>query len=54
MGHPPYSSGSDIASSDVHMFAQMKKALRGRRFSSDEEDLGRVQNWFKTQPKYFF
>jgi hypothetical protein len=32
----------------------MKEALRGRRFSSDEEVIGAVQNWLKTQPKTFF
>jgi len=31
----------------------MKEALRGR-FSSDEEVIGAVQNWLKTQPKNFF
>jgi hypothetical protein len=32
----------------------MKEALRGRRFSSDEEVTGAVQNLLKTQPKNFF
>jgi hypothetical protein len=32
----------------------MKEALRGRRFSSDEEVTGAVQNWLKTQTKNFF
>jgi hypothetical protein len=36
------------------MFGPMKEALRGRRFSSDEEVIGAVQNWLKTQPKTFF
>jgi hypothetical protein len=36
------------------MFGQMKEALRGRRFSSDEEVTGAVQNWLKTQQKTFF
>jgi hypothetical protein len=36
------------------MFGPMKEALRGRRFSSDEEIIGAVQNWLKTQPKNFF
>jgi hypothetical protein len=31
----------------------MKEALRGRGFSSDEEVIGAVQNWLKTQPKIF-
>jgi hypothetical protein len=29
----------------------VKEALRGRRFSSDEDGFGAVQNWLKTQPK---
>jgi hypothetical protein len=33
------------------MFGPMKEALRGRRFSSDEEVIGTVQNWLKTRPK---
>jgi hypothetical protein len=32
----------------------MKEAPRGRRFSSDEQVIGTVQNWLKTQPKNFF
>jgi hypothetical protein len=36
------------------MFGPMKEALRGRRFSSDEEVIGMVQNWLKRQPKNFF
>jgi hypothetical protein len=46
--------GPDIAPSDFHMFDPMKEALRGRRFSSDEEIIGAVQNWLKTQPKNLF
>jgi len=36
------------------MFGPMKEALRGRRFSSDEEVIGAVQNWLKIQPKRLF
>jgi hypothetical protein len=36
------------------MFGPMKEALRGRRFSSDEEVIGKMQNCLKTQPKSFF
>jgi hypothetical protein len=46
--------GPDLAPSDFHMFGPMKEALRGRRFSSDEEVIGAVQNWLKTQPKISF
>jgi hypothetical protein len=31
----------------------MKEALRGRRFSSDEEVTGAVQSWLMMQPKIF-
>jgi hypothetical protein len=38
------------------MFGPMKEVLRRRkrRFSSDEEVIGVVQNWLKMQPKNFF
>jgi hypothetical protein len=32
----------------------MKEALRGRRFSPNEEVIGKMQNCLKTQPKSFF
>jgi hypothetical protein len=31
-----------------------QEALRRRRFSSDEEVIGAVQNWLKTRPKILF
>jgi hypothetical protein len=36
------------------MFDPMKEALRGRKFSSDEETTDAVQNWLKTQLRNFF
>jgi hypothetical protein len=36
------------------MFGPLKEAVRGGRFSSDEEVIGAVQNWLKKQPKNFF
>jgi hypothetical protein len=36
------------------MFGPIKEALRERTFSSDEEVIGAVQNWLKTQQKNFF
>jgi hypothetical protein len=36
------------------MFGPMKEALRGGRFSSDEEVIGAVQNRLKTRPKNVF
>ena len=35
MTRPPYSP--DLAPSDYHMFGPLKEALRGRRFTSDQE-----------------
>jgi histone-lysine N-methyltransferase SETMAR len=49
MEHPPYCP--DLAPSDFRVFGPMKVALRGRRFSSDEEVTGVAQNWLKTQSK---
>jgi hypothetical protein len=36
------------------MFGPMKEAVRGRRFSFNEEVIGAVQNLLKTLPKNFF
>jgi hypothetical protein len=36
------------------MFCPVEEALRGRRFSSNEEVIDAVKNWLKTQPKNFF
>jgi hypothetical protein len=44
----------DLSPSDFRMFGPMKEALKGRRFSSDEEVIGEVENCSKTQPKNFF
>jgi histone-lysine N-methyltransferase SETMAR len=42
MEHLPYSP--DLDPSDFHMFAPVKKDLRRRRYSSDEEVICAVQN----------
>jgi hypothetical protein len=42
---------TDLFPRDFHMFGSMKE---GRRFSSDEDAIGAVQNLLKTQPKNFF
>jgi hypothetical protein len=34
--------------------ALRRRRRRRRRFPSDEEVIGVVQNWLKTQPKNFF
>jgi hypothetical protein len=43
----------ETVKSDFRMFGPMKETLRGRRYSSNEEIIGVVQNWLKTQTKNF-
>jgi hypothetical protein len=43
-----------LSSSDFHVSGPMKEALRGRRFSSDEEGTGAVKNWLTMQRKSLF
>ena len=50
--HPPYSP--DLAPLDYFLFRVMKKFLRGKRFSSDDEVKEAVTTWFEEQSKYFF
>ena len=52
LSHPPYSP--DLAPSDYFLFRVMKKFLRGKRFSSDEEVKEAVTTWFEEQSKIFF
>ena len=50
--HPPYSP--DLAPSDFFLFPNLKKPLRGIKFSSNEEVKGAVNQWFDSQDKTFF
>ena len=50
--HPAYSP--DLAPSDYHLFAPLKDALQGRKFSSDESVQKAVHQWLCDQPKTFF
>src|SRR5215471_12603495 len=52
LNHPPYSP--DLAPSDYFLFRVMKKFLRGKRFSSDEEVKEAVTTWFEEQSNDFF
>ena len=52
MAHPPYSP--DLVPSEYHLFGLLKEALRGRRFTSDEEVKEAVHAWLAAQPKTFF
>lgn len=50
--HPPYSP--DLAPSDYYLFPQLKKSLKGRKFSSNEEVIEAVEVWFAEQEETFF
>ena len=50
--HPAYSP--DLASSDFYLFRLLKKALRERRFSCDEEVQGAAEDWLEGQSKDFY
>ena len=52
MEHPDYSP--DLAPSDFHLFGPLENALRGRRFSCDDDVKSAVYQWLLTQPKTFF
>ena len=52
LAHPPYNP--DFAPSDYHLFGPLKEALRGRRFTSEQELKEAVHAWLAAQPKCFF
>ena len=43
--HPPYST--NLASSDLYLFANLKRMLQGKRFGSDEEVIVETEAYFK-------
>ena len=52
VSHPPYSP--DLAPSDFYLFPQMKKALAGRHFASDDDVIAAVEEFLESQTKEFF
>lgn len=50
--HPPYSP--DLAPSDFHLFPELKKFMRGKRFSSNEEVITAVEAYFADLPDSHF
>lgn len=50
--HPPYSP--DLAPSDFHLFPNLKKSLRGKHFSSNEEVIAAVEGYFEGLPEDHF
>ena len=47
--HPPYSP--DLASSDFFLFADLKRMLTGKKFSSDEEVIAETEAYFEDKEK---
>ena len=52
LNHPAYSP--DIAPSDYHLFSNLKKFLRGKNFSSDDEAVTTVENYLTDLNSEFF
>lgn len=52
LNHPPYSP--DLAPSDFYLFRHLKKKLRGRRFSDDNEVKCAVSSFFADSETEFF
>jgi histone-lysine N-methyltransferase SETMAR len=50
--HPPYSP--DLAPSDYYLFPKLKKHLKGAKFSTNNEVICAVENWFADQDTVFF
>lgn len=50
--HPPYSP--DLAPSDFHLFAHMKRWLGGQHFGTDNELQTSVEHWLKAQAAAFY
>jgi histone-lysine N-methyltransferase SETMAR len=50
--HPAYSP--DLAPSNYYLFPNLKKHLKGRKFSSTEEATIAADGWFAAQPNEFF
>ena len=52
LGHPPYRP--DLSPCNYAIFGLLKKALRGKRFASDDDVKQYVQNWFTMQPRELY
>ena len=52
LDHPPYLP--DLALSDYRLYPKLKKHLRGKKFSSDNEVMFSVNRWFAEVGQPFF
>lgn len=52
LDHPPYSP--DMAPSDFYLFPNLKRFLRGKHFSSNDEVITAVNGYFEDLPENYF
>ena len=52
LSHPLYSP--DLAPSEFYLFADLKKMLQGKRFSSDDEVIAATEAYFEAKDKSFY
>jgi hypothetical protein len=52
LNHPAYFPG--IAPTDYHMFSHLKKFLRGKSFSSGDEAIATVEDYWSDFDSFFF
>ena len=50
--HPPYSP--DMTPGDYQLFADLKRMLQGKRFSSNEEMISETKEYFEARNKLFY
>jgi [histone H3]-lysine36 N-dimethyltransferase SETMAR len=52
LSHPPYSP--DLASSDFFLFADLKRMLVGKKFSTNEEIIVETEAYFEAISKSYY
>jgi glutathione S-transferase len=50
--HPAYSR--DLTSSEYHLFPNLKKHMKGKKFSITEDAMSAADDWFAAQPSAFY
>ena len=50
--HPPYSP--DLVPSDFFLFADLKRMLAGKKFSTDEEVIAETEAYFEDKEKSYY
>ena len=50
--HPVYSP--DLSPCDFHLFPNLKKSIKGKRFETDNDVIDACEEWFLEPPKLFY